>query len=254
MSGASPWLVRFRRPVAGLPPARLTLVCFPHAGAGAAVFHPFSRLLPADIEVAAVVPPGREARLREPPLASIPAMAEGAVAAIAAGIAGPVAFFGHSMGAMIAFEAARSCMAGAGPAPRHLFLSGRRAADRASGELPLSGLDDERFVAEMVRRYEGIPAAILQDRELLALFLPIMRADIRAIESYRCADGPSLDMPVTLMGGETDPQCTDEAWRGWQGRIASPVEKLRFPGGHFYLMDDRAAVVAALAKRLAPLV
>ncbi|MGE0718086.1 MAG: thioesterase II family protein [Alphaproteobacteria bacterium] len=228
----------------------MTLVCFPHAGAGAAVFHPLSRLMPSDVAVAAVVPPGREARLREPPLTSIRAMAEAAAAAIARDVATPFAFFGHSMGTMIAYEAARACRRAGLPMPCRLFLSGRRAADRPSDEKPLSALDDASFVAEMSARYEGIPRAILNDRELLQLFLPIMRADIRAIETYRHLPETPLPLPVTLMGGLTDPQCSDLAWDGWQSGFVPAVERLRFPGGHFYLLEDRAAVADAIARRL----
>ncbi|KMO30914.1 thioesterase II family protein [Methylobacterium aquaticum] len=244
---ASAWCLRFRQQVAG----RVRLVCFPHAGGGGAAYHPFSRLLPAGTEVVAIVPPGREARMREAPLTSIVAMAEGAAAAIAALPPLPSFFFGHSMGAMLAFETARVLRRGGHPLPRRLFLSGRRAPGAPpEGETPISGLSADAFVAEMVRRYQGIPAAVLADRELLALLLPIMQADIRAVESYRDTPQAPLPVPVTLMGGRDDPQCTDAAWAGWLPLIAGPVEALRFPGGHFYLAEDRAPVMAALAARL----
>jgi medium-chain acyl-[acyl-carrier-protein] hydrolase len=249
---AAAWLVRFPRRSRG----RLTLVCFPHAGGGAAVFHGLSRLLPESIETVAVVPPGREARLREPPIESLAAMAEDAAAAIAARITGPTAFFGHSMGAILAFEVARRFQREGRRAalPLRLFLSGRRAVNQPAPaeEAPLSVLDDEAFVLEMALRYGGIPDAVRADAELLRLFVPTLRADIRAIEGYRFNPeaAPPLPVPFTLMGGEADPQCSDTAWTDWEALTAHPVEMVRFPGGHFYLMEDRAAVAHAIAACL----
>ncbi len=196
------------------------------------------------------MPPGRESRLREPALTSLLAMAEGAAAAIAALPPLPFLFFGHSMGALLAFETARRLRREGLPLPRRLFLSGRQAPDAAAREAPISGLADEAFLAELARRYQGIPAAILADRDLLRLLLPVMRADVAAVEAYRDTPQPPLEVPVTLMGGAADPQCEDAAWAGWQALVAGPVEALRFPGGHFYLAEDRAPVVAAIAARL----
>jgi surfactin synthase thioesterase subunit len=243
---AAAWCVRFRRQA----PAALRLVCFPHAGGGAAAFHPLARLMPPDIEVLAIVPPGREARLREPPLRSIVAMAEGAVSAISAQPALPSAFFGHSMGATVAFEAARMLQRRCLPLPSRLFLSGRRAPCRTTTEDPLSQLDDATLIAEISRRYEGIPSAVIADADLLRMFLPTLRADMCAVEGYVDVPQPALKVPLTLMGGLTDPQCTDAAWDGWHRLVAGPVDEVRLPGGHFYMVEERAATAAAIASRL----
>jgi surfactin synthase thioesterase subunit len=240
------WCVRFKRQA----PGTLRLVCFPHAGGGAAAFHPLARLMPPSVEILAIVPPGREARLREPPLKSIAAMAEGAAAAISAQPALPFAFFGHSMGAIVAFEVARLLQRRCLTPPRRLFISGRRAPCQTMDEQPLSQLDDATLVAEISRRYEGIPAAVVADAELLRMFLPILRADMCAVEGYVDMPQPALQVPLTLMGGLTDPQCTDAAWAGWCPLVTGPVDKMRFPGGHFYLVQERAATAAAIARRL----
>jgi surfactin synthase thioesterase subunit len=242
------WCVRFKRQAAGT----VRLVCFPHAGGGAAMFHPLARLMPPNVEILAIVPPGREARLREPPLTSIAAIAEGAASAIAAQPALPFFFFGHSMGAIVAFEVARLLQSQCLAPPRRVFISGRRAPCQTMDEQPLSQLDDATLVAEISRRYEGIPAAVLSDTELLRMFLPILRADMCAVEGHRDTPQPALHVPLTLMGGLADPQCTDDAWAGWYPLVSGPVEKVRFPGGHFYLMQERTATAAAIARRLSP--
>jgi surfactin synthase thioesterase subunit len=240
------WCVRFKNQA----PSTVRLICFPHAGGGAAAFHPLARLMPPHVEVLAIVPPGREARLREPPLTSIVAMAEGAASAIAAQPALPCTFFGHSMGAIVAFEVARLLQRRCLTLPRRLLISGRRAPYQTMDEQPLSQLDDVTLVAEISRRYEGIPAIVLADTDLLRMFLPILRADMCAVESYVDIPQPPLQVPLTLMGGMTDPQCTDAAWAGWKSLVTDPVEKMRFPGGHFYLVQERTATAAAIARQL----
>lgn len=240
------WLTRFSK----APDARFRLVLFPHAGGGAAAYYKLAKLMPSWIEVAAVVPPGREARIREPFAEDISEMASGAVSALAELPVRPQAFFGHSMGAIIAFEAAHLLADSDDRMPRHLFLSGRRAHGPVFGETPLSGLPNADFVNAISTRYGGIPEQIMNDRELLDLFLPVIRADIRAIERYSSPQREPLDVSMTLIGGTNDSQCTDQAWEGWSHCTSSEVEYLRFPGDHFFLHNQSAALAQALLDRI----
>lgn len=243
----SKWLTRFSKS----PDAKFRLVCFPHAGGGAAAYYKLAKLMPDWLEVVAVVPPGREARIREAFAEGIPDMARGTVAALAELPPRPQVFFGHSMGAIIAFEAAHMLTHDHARMPRHLFLSGRRAHGAASRESPLSDLPADHFITELSARYGGIPRQILDDKELLGLFLPVIRADIRAIERYPYVARPPLGISVTLIGGEDDPQCSNEAWEGWKRSVSGDVEFLRFPGDHFYLMSQTAPLATALLDRIA---
>ena len=197
-----------------------------------------------------MVPPGREARIREPFAEDIVDMASGAVTALADLPARPQAFFGHSMGAIIAYESAQLLREQGSRKPRHLFLSGRRANGPVHGEMPLSNLPAGEFVNAISARYGGIPQQILNDQELLGLFLPVIRADIRAIERYSSAQREPLDISMTLIGGSSDPQCTDQAWEGWGQCTSGEVEYLRFPGDHFFLHSQSAALAQALLDRI----
>lgn len=228
------------------------LFCFPHAGGTVTSFRHWDRL-PALLEVRAAQLPGRADRLREPPLGSIPALAEALVQALLPYLGTRFAFFGHSMGAVLAFEVASILAARGAPMPEHLIVSGRRPPDIRSSEPDMHQLPDDMFIAEIDRRYSGIPRQLLYDHEVMALLLPGLRADITALETHRPAPCVPLDLPITAFGGGHDsltPPAHLEAWR----RLGNGAFRLRlFPGGHFYLDTQRAAVLDDLAVTLAPM-
>ena len=148
------------------------LFCFPYAGVGASVYHPWHNLLPSQIEVLCVQLPGREARLREQPYRHITDVVEAVQLDIEPLLDRPFAFFGHSLGALVAFGLARRLCRQSGHVPVHLFFSSRRAPHLPDPFPPTGELSDEEFIVAIQHRYNGIPRAILQNSELLALLLP----------------------------------------------------------------------------------
>ncbi len=245
------WFMRFgQRPA---PSARL--VCFSYAGGGGAVYRPFALAMPPSIEVLAVLLPGRESRLREPPLTSVQAIVEALVPNLAPRLDRPFAFFGHSMGGLVAYEVARTLAARGLPGPAQIIVSARRAPHLAEPDAPLHGLPDDAFIAELDRRYGGIPAEILQHRDLLELMLPAMRADMMAIETHRHVPGPLLDCPITVFGGAGDARALPEALAPWQAHTRGPMQLRQFVGGHFYFNDAavRGQLIAELVRLLEPL-
>jgi len=234
------------------PRARARLYCFSHAGGGASAYRLWPAGLPADLDVAAVQLPGREGRLREPPIASIPAIVEGLLPALRAHADRPFAFFGHSMGAVVASELARALDGSGGPRPLHLFLSGRRPPHVPDPETPLHVLPDPTFVEELVRRYGGIPAEILQHADLMELLLPTIRADIRALETFRPGPRAPLPVPISAFGGADDRRTPRPHLEAWGGVTSAAFRVRVFPGAHFYLEACRDALLADLAACLAP--
>jgi len=224
----------------------LRLFCFPHAGGGAASFHPFAALLPPSIEMVAVQLPGRETRLGEAPFRAMPPL----IAALQQGLAPacdkPFAFFGHSMGALVAFELARALRRDGLPLPGTIVVSGRRSPTVPNTEAPLHVLPDAAFVEALVRRYDAIPRVIREEPELMALFIPVMKADFATFETHRHQVEPPLPCGVSLYGGRSDPQTPQMA--DWATLFAGPARTRLFEGGHFYLADQRRAVAAALAE------
>jgi medium-chain acyl-[acyl-carrier-protein] hydrolase len=243
------WL--WQREICAMPRARL--FCFPYAGVGPSAYRLWHGAFPAGTEVSIVQLPGREARLREPAFTDMAPLVEALTGALRPRLDVPFVFFGHSMGALLAAEVARSLAAQGAPTPIHLVVSGRRAPHLPDPSPRLSTLDDESFLAEIGRRYGGIPAAILADREMLALLLPGLRADIAALESYVHRSELRLSCPITVLGGTRDVCVPVDDLQDWQELTTGPVRVRTFPGDHFYLNAHRAEVIGEVTAALAPL-
>ncbi|WP_018657627.1 thioesterase II family protein [Actinomadura flavalba] len=226
------------------PAAALRLVCLPHGGGGASFFASWAALLPPSVELVAVRYPGREERAGEPPPASMDALADAVAAALAPLTARPYALFGHSMGATVAYEAAQRLAA----PPVHLIASAREAPhDERGGDVHRR--DDAGLHAELTR-LGGTDPEVLRDPDLRALILRYVRADYRVIETYRPGPHPPLRCPVTTFIGDRDPDLTPAETLRWRHATTGRVEARVFPGDHFYLVPQRAAVLAALRRIL----
>jgi medium-chain acyl-[acyl-carrier-protein] hydrolase len=244
---SSPWLLR---PPGGRD-AALRLFCFPYAGGGGSLYMPWARQAPAGVEVCAVQPPGRESRLNERPYTRLAELVDAALEALQRYLDVPFAVFGHSMGALLAFEFARRARRAGGPAPIRLFVSGHRAPDLPRQHAAIAHLPDAEFVAEIRRRYAGVPAEILEQPELLALFLPCLRADMSAIELYRCEAEEPLDCPISAYGGRDDPEAGEAELGAWRAHTRAGFTLRRFAGSHFYLRHARTELLTAVCDDLA---
>ncbi len=244
----TPWLARF----APRPQAALRLFCFSYAGGGAAVYRPWALALPHSVDVAAVLLPGRESRLREPPPLSMGALLQGLVPALLPHLDRPFAFFGHSMGALVAYETTRALQRRGAPVPARLLLSGRRAPHLPENDPPMHQLDDEAFIAEIDRRYKGIPPEVLEHRDLLDLLLPGLRADMTVIETHRHEGSTVYNGPITAFGGTHDARAPREQLEAWQQHTPQPLTLRQFEGGHFYFNEPRVrdSLIAAVAGEL----
>ncbi|MGB0128373.1 MAG: alpha/beta fold hydrolase [Rhodocyclaceae bacterium] len=243
------WLLRF------VPREHATgrIFCFPYAGVGASIYRHWSPPFMEQVEVCAVQLPGREGRFREAPLTSVAEIVTFLAAELQPFLDRPFAFFGHSMGAVIAYELAQKLGEIDAPLPAHLFLSGRRAPRMADTRQPLHVLSDEDFLAEIMRRYGGIPDEVLNEPELLDLLLPSLRADIKALETHSPAARQALDCPISVFGGEDDPLALRDELEAWAYETTGPFSLRLFPGGHFFLGQHRDALLRDIAASFAPL-
>jgi medium-chain acyl-[acyl-carrier-protein] hydrolase len=235
------------------PEARLKLFCVPHAGRGASLYMPWRAFLPVWMELRAVQLPGREGRLGEPSLRRISALAEGLAQQILPRIDRPYALFGHSMGALISFETARVLRRLGAPPPDALILSGRRAPTVVDRDPPIHELPDAAFVEAICARYNGIPQLILDQPDMMRMFLPIIRSDLEAIETYAYRQEAALDIPFFVYGGRDDEQLLPGNIAGWKALTTAGFEPRLFAGGHFYLQDERDALIQALIEDLSSL-
>lgn len=239
------WLRRFRP----APDARARLVCLPHAGGSASFFFPVAKALAPAVEVLAVQYPGRQDRRHEPPIDSIGELADAVLEVLRHVDDRPLALFGHSMGAIIGYEVGLRMAEARLPAPVHLFASGRRAPSRYRDE-DVHEASDERLVSEL-RTLGGSDAAMLADPEMLAMILPAVRSDYRAVESYRHAPGRRLDCPITVFTGDRDPRVSVDEARAWEEHTTGPTDLQVLPGGHFFLVDQAAPMIATMTEKLA---
>jgi medium-chain acyl-[acyl-carrier-protein] hydrolase len=221
------------------PAASVRLFCFPYAGGGATVFQPWAIRLPASVEVWPVCLPGREHRLFDPVHTSLDRLVAEMRDALAGPMAEspvPVAFFGHSLGALLAYELARSLRQNSDREPATLVLSGRAAPHQKSGR-SLHTLSDDAFVSA-VQQFGAAPAAALDNPELRELCLPMLRADFTMAETYTYRPGPALDCPIITWAGRQDDGSTPDLVEQWAGYTTGPVRHRTFPGGHFFLHTD----------------
>lgn len=238
------WFVDFSRVLR--PTHRL--FCFPYAGGSAQIFRGWQALMPAAIEVVGIQTPGKGARVLEPPHTSLCTLVDDLLDAIRPRLAqGPFTFFGHSNGALIAFELARRMQREGLPRPQHLFLSANPAPWTRIFDPPHSSLSDADF-REMLRRLEGTPPAVLANEELLALMLPGLRADFALAESFQC-DGTRLGVPTTVFHGAHDAIGIGQI-HAWQERISAPVDYERIEGGHFFIHTHESLLVRSICRQL----
>ncbi|RJQ75515.1 thioesterase [Pseudonocardiaceae bacterium YIM PH 21723] len=230
------------------PEAPVRLVCLPHAGGSASFYRPLALGLAPGVEALMIQYPGRQDRLNEPGETNLPRLAERVHRELLPYLDRPLALFGHSMGAIVAFELARRLQAAGTPA-RELFASAHRAPHLRSGE-PAIALIDQELINRMTD-LDGTDPRVLADPEIREMVLPAMRADYQALESYRFADGEPLTCPITVLTGTSDPRVTPDEAVAWKQHGAAGVEVHEFDGGHFYLVAQAKPVTALLAERLA---
>ncbi len=215
--------------------ASVRLFCFPHGGGGAQAYRAWSDVLPDCIEVVAIQPPGRGTRLREPAITDMTAMVREAAEAIQAEIDGPYAIFGHSVGALIAFEVARELSARGLPDPIRVFLSGYAgpaAHDEADRAGPHLASDDELF-SFLGNLGQSAVNSEMPD-ELRDMVLASVRADFKLAATHQLPETPKLNAPVSLLGGMADSTVPPSALQSWTAFIASAPDVQLLPGGHFY--------------------
>ncbi len=218
------------------------LFCFPHAGGGAAWFRGLNldRWSACPIRL-----PGRESRLAEAPYDSMAPLVEALASVIEPWLAGPFAFFGHSLGAVVAFELARLLRARGLPLPAILIASCARAPQYRRNHVPPPEPSEEQFLAEL-RTLEGIPAEVLDTPAALRAVLPALEADAKLYRHYIYSEGAPLPFPIRAWSGESDPRIALEHLNAWGEQTTSSFAIRLFPGGHFYLNTARAEFVAAL--------
>ncbi|RKH21369.1 thioesterase [Corallococcus praedator] len=231
------------------PEARVRLFCLPHAGGGASLFRTWAPHLAPDVEVLPVQLPGRENRLRETPLTEVPALVEQLVDVVRARQDKPFALFGHSMGALLAFELARALRRHGLPEPLHLFLASYTAPQLLTRTPPKARTHEaDPEVVRALLTERGIPESM--GEELKQLVLPSLLADTAVCESYQYTEEAPLECPVSAFRGSED-YVQEHHLEGWREQTRGPFTARSFLGDHFFLRDTPRGLLQALRRALA---
>ncbi|MDJ1136015.1 thioesterase II family protein [Streptomyces iconiensis] len=244
-ASTNPWTARLR-PASD---TRLRLICFAHAGGGAATFRGFAQHLPDDIDLCAIRLPGRESRLREPPVRKMGELVGLLGEALEDLFDVPFGLFGYCSGALTAFELARYLRENGGPQPAALFACACPSPAmvlRDSGVHELS--KDE--LTEHLAALGIIPDTILRTPGLLDMFEPSVRADYEVYETHEYVPDEPLDIPVSVYGATADPSTTEPTLLGWREETTRTFSMRLFPGDHGFFEDDRAALAAGVSTEL----
>jgi pyochelin biosynthetic protein PchC len=229
-------------------PGAVRLICLPHAGGSASFYVPMAKPLAPGIDVGLVQYPGRQDRRREPCIEDLGQLADAAFEALRPELDGPVAFFGHSMGATLAFEIALRMERAGLPAPLRLFVSARRAPSAPRDER-VHLKDDDGMIAE-IRALSGTDSRALGDEEIMRMAMPSIRADYKAAETYRYQPGPMLRCPISALTGDSDPKATIDEVEKWREHTTAEFDLNVYRGGHFYLTQHQQAVLQVVRDRL----
>jgi medium-chain acyl-[acyl-carrier-protein] hydrolase len=241
------WLP-YRRPNAA---ARWRLVCLPFAGGGAGAFRPWADGLPLTVDVCAVQPPGRETRFREPPFTDLRRYVAALADALAPLFDLPVTLYGHSMGALAAFELAREFRRRDGPGPARLVVSGRAAPHLPPRRKPLHILPDREFRAEL-KSLGGTPPAVIDNDDLMAALLPTLRADFTAHETYESMEELPLDCSILAVTGAEDTLAPAADVDEWRRHTRAAFDLRVLPGGHFFIQTQPPLFLELLNRFLVP--
>jgi medium-chain acyl-[acyl-carrier-protein] hydrolase len=225
------------------------LFCLPYAGAGGSRFFRWASYSPRTLEICPVLLPGRESRIWEQPYIDLPKLVRELGDALAGEIDRPFAFFGHSMGARVAFELARDLRARFDLQPLHLFASACRAPHLPERDAWLHDLPEAEFLARL-KRIDHLSEEIVTEGELLRVLLPTIRADFRLCETYVYREEAPLTCPITALGGYKDEMVTGSDLEAWQHHTTKGFLLRMFPGGHLFLNSCEAQIVQTVLEEL----
>ncbi|MFI1436642.1 thioesterase II family protein [Streptomyces lydicus] len=223
------------------------VVCLPHAGGSASAFRPWAGHTDR-LELMAVQLPGRERRMAEPALRSLDAVLDALLPELRVLAGREYALYGHSLGALLAFEAARRLRTAAPPGPSRLYVAGCPAPHALPPE-SVYDLPDDELLAWLTNG-DGMDPAALEYPELIRLMLRTVRADLEIFDTYRYSSGPPLEIPVRVFHGSADEQYPAAVAERWKELTTGACDVDVFPGGHFFVRDHGPAIVSIIERDL----
>jgi len=232
------------------PNAESRLFCLPYAGTGATIYSGWQRELPAGVEVVAIHLPGREARLREPSFRRLEPLLDALADVLSPCLDLPYAFYGHSLGAWIAYYLTQRFVLTGQKLPAHLFFGASRAPHLPNPHAPIHALSRSQFVAHVGRRYGEIPPAILADREIMDIVVPIIQADLELLETVEYRRLDPLPIPISAFAGDQDAEITLADVAAWREHTSSRFSCETLPGDHFFLKSCAPRLLSRVGQEM----
>lgn len=231
------------------PNAALRLFCLPYAGGSSVIFHRWPQELSAAIEVCAVKLPGRESRFAESPFARMTPLVQALAEGLAPYLDRPFALFGHSLGGLVGYELVHELQRQQRPAPVHLIVSASRAPHLPPRRSPMHDLPTETFI-DRLRDYAGTPEQVLDNRDLMELLLPVLRADFAISETYQSTAETPITCPITAFCSSQDNVVYAEDVQAWQPYTRNTFALHTMPGNHFFINSARSELTAKIGQML----
>ena len=247
MSPVDRWLA-IPQPVTN---ARLNLLTLPYAGSGATIFYKWAKPLAVHgIQLAPIMLPGRESRLGEPLYRDVKRLANDLAEALAPVASKPWALYGHSMGAVIAYEFLCALRDQGLPGPQHLFVSGRNAPNFPWKLGDMDALSDAEFIEKINHMFGAIPDSVKNSPELLEIFVPILKADFALLEKYDFEASTALECPISVLDGIDDDWTQSEKIHAWKNFTTQSFDYQVFEGDHFFIQSMTDEVIQHMVARL----
>jgi len=242
----SPWFTTY-----GLPrQQQARIFFFPYSGSGTSGFYQWSKFFRhSRIDFTGIQLPGRENRLREKPISDLSILLEKLLPAITPLLDKPFVFFGHSLGALIAFELCRALRRQDWPLPQHLFVSGFRSPELSNPNKNLHHLATPAFI-EGIREYGGTSEEVLANGELMDFLLPVLRADFSLHETYEYQGEHAFSCPITALVGTEDPFVRPEHMFNWRYQTHENFQQIQYQGKHFFLHEHMVSISQRLQQSL----
>ncbi len=232
------------------PSSSKRIFCFPYAGGSASIiYRKWTLDFPEDYEVLPVELPGRGSRLQEPLKLDMDSLVQELVKTITEYLNKPFIFFGHSMGALVAYEITRKLSAQNLPLPEKLIVSSHGAPQLGKSGPIMHKLPKNEFIREL-KELNGMPEEFFESQELLDIFLPIIKADYTVCETYNHSANEKLNVPIIAVRGTNDNSVPKEEMIGWSELTAKDFRLLEFPGDHFFITKKQQEFILFIKNLL----
>lgn len=229
---------------------KMNIICFPHAGASSTAFFQMKKMMPPSINMHILEYPGRGKYFKKPLIHQFQKMIDFLVMEVQDFLKEPLAFLGHSMGALLSFETARQLRQLGMLIPAYLFISGRHSPQADYRSFRLSQLPDEEFSFILQKVYKGIPEQIHSDLGLMKIFLPILKADFSILENYQYVEQTPLPCEIIAVAGDRDHMVKEAQLNEWAQHTSSEFEKYIIPGDHFSIISEPTVYIQTILKQL----